>query len=69
MGGDFMEVLGISDPWVWGAYIACILVTLLCVIYGILNWNKGDEDEEDQIKEELEWEQKELEMEEKELGF
>lgn len=38
-----MEVLGITDPWVWGGYIACILVTLLCVIYGVINWNKGDE--------------------------
>jgi hypothetical protein len=64
-----MEVLGIPDPWVWGAYILCILATLLCVVYGILNWNKGGDDEEEQIKEELEWEKKEQEMEEKELGM
>jgi hypothetical protein len=38
-----MEVLGIADPWVWGGYIACILVALLCVVYGVINWNKGDE--------------------------
>ncbi|MEW6010200.1 MAG: hypothetical protein CIT03_08810 [Methanobacterium sp.] len=64
-----MEVLGIPDPWVWGAYILCILAVIICVIYGILNWNKGGEDEEEQIKEELEWEKKEREMEEEELGF
>ncbi len=64
-----MEVLGIPDPWVWGAYILCILAVIICVIYGIINWNKGGEDEEEQIKEELEWEKKEREMEEDELGF
>lgn len=64
-----MEVLGIPDPWVWGAYILCILSTLLCVVYGVLYWNKGDEDEEEQIKEEMEWHKKEKEMEEKELGL
>lgn len=64
-----MEVLGIPDPWVWGAYILSILAMLLCVVYGILNWNKGGEDEKEQIEEELEWEKKEREMEEKELGM
>ena len=39
-------VLGINDPWVWGAYIGSILAMLLCVVYGIINWNKGGEDEE-----------------------
>lgn len=62
-------VLGIDDPWVWSAYILTILSMLLCVIYGVLNWNKGDEDEEAQIKEEMEWHKKEKEMEEKELGI
>lgn len=38
-------VLGIADPWIWGSYILCILATLLCVVYGIFNWNKGDEEE------------------------
>ena len=36
--------LGIPDPWVLSGYILVILSTLLCVIYGIINWNKGDED-------------------------
>jgi len=67
-GGEKL-VLGIDDPWIWGAYIGCILVTLLCVVYGILNWNKGGEDEEEQIKEEEKWHEKEKEMEEKELGL
>lgn len=62
-------VLGIDDPWVWSAYILTILSMLLCVAYGALNWNKGDEEEGTQIKEEMEWHKKEKEMEEKELGI
>jgi hypothetical protein len=62
-------VLGIEDPWVLGGYIGSILVMLLCVVYGIINWNKGGEDEEEQIKEEIKWHKKEKEMEEEELGI
>jgi hypothetical protein len=36
-------MLGIPDPGVWSAYLLCILSVFLCVIYGIINWNKGDE--------------------------
>jgi len=37
-------VLGIPDPWVWGAYLLVILCALLCVVYGLINWNKGAEE-------------------------
>ena len=69
LSGGEKVVLGIDDPWVWGAYIGSILAMLLCVVYGILNWNKGGEDEEGEIKEEMEWHKKEKEMETKELGI
>jgi hypothetical protein len=69
LSGGEKVVLGIDDPWVWGAYIGSILATLLCVVYGILNWNKGGEDEEGEIKEEMKWHKKEKEMENKELGI
>lgn len=36
-------MLGIDDPLIWSAYLLCLLSTLLCVVYGALNWNKGDE--------------------------
>ena len=36
-------LLGIQDIWVWLAYILSILSTVLCVIYGLINWNKGEE--------------------------
>jgi hypothetical protein len=39
----WMTVLGIEDVGVWSAYLLCIASALFCVIYGIANWNKGDE--------------------------
>ena len=50
--------LGLSDFGIISAYVLCILSTLLCVVYGIVNWNKGGEDESVQITEESEWESK-----------
>ena len=55
-------ILGINDPWIWSAYIGCILAMLLCVVYGIINWNKGGDDEEGQISEEIRWHEKEKNM-------
>jgi hypothetical protein len=63
-----MSVLGIDDPMIWGAYVLCILSTLLCIVYGLLYWNKGNENEAAQIAEELRWEKKEEAMEKDELG-
>ena len=62
-------VLGISDPWIAAAYIGCILAMLLCVGYGVLNWNKGGDNEGEQISEEISWHEKEKDMEERELGI
>ena len=61
-------MLGINDPWIWGVYLLCILSTLLCIAYGLINWNKGAETEAEEATEELAWEEKEEEMQEKELG-
>ena len=36
-------MLGIPDPGVWSAYLLCALSVILCVLYGWVNWNKGDE--------------------------
>jgi hypothetical protein len=49
-------MLGISDVWVVAAYMLCIASTVLCVVYGVLMWNKGAEP----IKEEdVAWAQEE----------
>ena len=36
-----MMILGIEDPWIWGVYVLILASVLLCIIYGIINWNKG----------------------------
>jgi hypothetical protein len=36
-------MLGIEDPKIWSAYILCILSAVFCVVYGVINWNKGEE--------------------------
>jgi len=41
-------MLGIDDPQIWLAYLACIFSALGCMVYGALHW-KG-EDEEHAVK-------------------
>lgn len=64
-----LRMLGIDDPWILGVYLLCIFSTLLCVVYGVVNWNRGGETEALEIKEEAAWEEGEEEMQEKELGM
>lgn len=33
---------GIQDPVIVVCYVLCIAASLLCVIYGAINWNRGD---------------------------
>ncbi len=58
----FATFLGIEGTSVWLAYVLCILSALLCVVYGLLNWNKGDEPLQE---EDVEWaaEEKKVEQE------
>ena len=51
---------GMQGSGITLVYWLCILSTLLCIIYGIINWNKGGEGEEKEIREELKWEQHEM---------
>jgi hypothetical protein len=41
-------MLGIQEKWVALAYLLCIGSSLLCVFWGWITWNRG----EDEIKEE-----------------
>lgn len=38
-------MLGIDDPWIWLAYILCIVSAIGCIIYGALKWNEGEGDQ------------------------
>lgn len=58
-------VLGIPDFWIWSAFLLCLGSALACVVYGIINWNRGADDESHQIEEETNWQEKEKEVEEK----
>jgi hypothetical protein len=62
--GGIDMVLGIPDFWIWSAYLLCILSTLIGVVYGIANWNKGGDDETKQIIEEKKWDESEKAVEE-----
>jgi hypothetical protein len=38
-------MIGIPDPGIWLAYGLAIGSAVLCVVYGIINWNKGGEED------------------------
>ena len=51
-------MLGMGDFSIFLVYILCIASALACVIYGIINWNKGGETEEELAKDKA-WDEKE----------
>jgi hypothetical protein len=57
-------MLGIDDPGIYIVYLLTIASAILCVWYGAVNWNKGAENEEAEISEEMKWEAKEKELDE-----
>lgn len=59
-------MLGIPDLSISLAYILCVAAALLCLVYGIIMWNKGGGDaEEAEIEEEAKWQEKENLIDEK----
>ncbi len=46
-------MLGIEDGYVLAAYLLCLASAAVCVIYGLINWNRGAEARADQ--EEVRW--------------
>ncbi len=51
-------MMGINDPGVYLGYLFAILGLIACVVYGIIFWNKGMENDIAEITKDLEWEQK-----------
>ncbi len=49
-------MLGIPDPIIGAAYLLCLFSALLCVVYGIVNWNKGEEPVQ---QEDIQWAEEE----------
>lgn len=54
--------LGISDFGIILAYLLCFLSAVACVVYGVMNWNKGAEEEPLQIVEEVLWEKEQVKI-------
>ncbi|MGC8765627.1 MAG: symporter small accessory protein [Brevinematia bacterium] len=54
--------LGLEGFGAFLAFISCIIATLICMVYGIVNWNKPKEDITQEVKEEIEWEKHDPEL-------
>ena len=54
-------MLGIEDFYVWLAYVLCLASTILCVVYGLIAWNRG---EDQPAKEDVHWAKEEKKVEE-----
>ncbi|MGE5613389.1 MAG: symporter small accessory protein [Bacillota bacterium] len=37
-------MLGLPDPWIAAAYLLSIISAAVCVVYGLANWNKGNDE-------------------------
>jgi len=35
-------MLGIEDGWVLAGYLLCIAGAILCAVYGVVSWVRGD---------------------------
>jgi len=57
------NMLGFHNFTIALVYILCILSSLLCVIYGAINWNRGGE-RPNEPKKVIEWQQEESKIEE-----
>ena len=51
-------MFGFEGTGVLLAYILTILSAILCVVYGMMNWNKSGENEGKEVAEEVKWEKK-----------
>jgi TM2 domain-containing membrane protein YozV len=56
-------ILGLEGAGVIAAYFCTIIAVTICVIYGIINWNKSGENESKEIEEEIKWEKKDAVLE------
>lgn len=52
-------MFGIDDPAIYLGYLMAILSLIACIVYGVINWNKGMEDDLTEIEKDLKWENKE----------
>ena len=58
-------MLGIKDPWIIAAFLMIFFSVAACIVYGLINWNKGAENEVLEIKEETNWEEEDTKTDKK----
>jgi hypothetical protein len=56
-------MLGLGDFWIALVFILTLGSVALCVVYGIVNWNKDGEPTKKQIAEEKRWGKEEKKIE------
>ncbi len=55
-------MFGFGDVWVFLAYALTVGSVVLCVVYGVVNWNKPVEDQGTEIREEAVWEERDPDL-------
>ena len=55
-------MLGLGSTEIALAFLACVGASLLCVIYGIVNWNKTGLTSQE-LRNQVEWEKRDREIE------
>ena len=61
-------MLGLGDFSVFAAYVLCVLSAVLCVVYGVVNWNKGGDVSAEVAAEEARWDIEEKKIDEELSG-
>jgi hypothetical protein len=55
-------MFGIEDPVIYIGYLLTVLSLILCIVYGAINWNNGEEPEKTELEIDMQWEEKEEEI-------
>ncbi len=55
-------MFGIEDPVIYIGYLLTVLSLVLCIVYGAMNWNKGEDPEEKELEIDMQGEEKEEEI-------
>jgi len=50
------------DFWVSAGFALTVLAFLLCLLYGVMKWNKGYQEKDGDYREEIRWEREEIEL-------
>jgi hypothetical protein len=58
-------MLGLGDFWVSLVFVLCLGSVALCIVYGIVKWNKDGEPSKKELAEEKRWGREEKKIEKK----